>query len=374
MFKRREQSFEVALDLSLEQFNALSKALVEAYWPLGFRMFAGQRISNATYVSLVSQNRRGEILYSFGEESPGKYKFKAILHKKAEGMEQFFQGLESFIVRSLIEIKERETSLPAPPQQGSVTMSGTAPCVDVKHDNNLTIKKGDIATAACDAHGALWNSRKQISPGDGYLLGSRFMQGSIIQDKLLDRDTHLMQSQGFTRERYRLQVESIQGVTPWLICDECIGILNLSRADKDAAKEAANKFWIDKNAPGHMPGVSETTRTIKPAYFVIFGNGFQPTEEQVKKLVVAWWFKRKAVFGEDAIIGVRSEVKSRPHATKSEVIEVVTEFQREHPALVIDDLVLLDRETGKDMVLIAVWPPEDAGYIQALLKSEREWK
>lgn len=225
---------------------------------------------------------------------------------------------------------------------------------------------------ACDAHGPVWKSEKQMSPGEGYLLGARFMQRSVIQDKLIDRDMPIMQAMGFTREQYRLQVESIQGAGPWLIWDECIGVLKLSQADKDAAREAAKRFWVDKSTPGHMPGSRVKTREKKPAYFVIFGNGFTPSEEQAKFIMLAWLDKRKAVLGTDAVVGVRSDLRFRTQAPRMQFIEVVSEVKKEHPRQVIDDMVMLDQRTGKDIAVVAVWPPEDTAYIQTVLKSEKK--
>lgn len=228
--------------------------------------------------------------------------------------------------------------------------------------------------AVCDAHGAVCKSEKQMSPGEGYLLGARFVQRSVIQDKLIDRDMPMMQvmGMGITREQYRLEIESMQGASPWLICDECIGVLNLSQADKDAAREAAKRFWVDKSTPGHVPGSRVKTREKKPAYFVIFGNGFTPSEEQNKFIMLAWLEKRKAVLGTDAVIGVRSDLRFRPQAPRMQFIEVVSEVRKEHPGQVIDDMLMLDQRTGKDIALVAVWPPEDTAYIQTLLKSEKK--
>jgi len=110
----------------------------------------------------------------------------------------------------------------------------------------------------CDAHGALWKSERQMSPGEGYLLDARFMQRSIVQEKLIDRDMPMMERMGFTREQYRQRVEQMQGRTPWLVCEECIGALELSRADLDAAREAARRWWRDNSTPGHMPGAGAT--------------------------------------------------------------------------------------------------------------------
>jgi len=117
----------------------------------------------------------------------------------------------------------------------------------------------------CDAHGAVWKSEKQISPDEGYLLDARFMQKSVIQDKLIDQAVPMIQAMGITREQYRLQIESVQGASPWLICDECIGVLKLSQADKDAAREAATKFSADKSTPGHVPGSKKKTKEKRTA-------------------------------------------------------------------------------------------------------------
>ncbi len=226
--------------------------------------------------------------------------------------------------------------------------------------------------SVCDAHGAVRKTEKQMSPGEGYLLAARFVQRSVIQDKLIDRDMPMMQRMGITREQYRLQVESMQGASPWLICNECIGVLNLSQADKDAAREAAERFSIDKSTPGHVPGSRVKATEKKPAYFAIFGNGFTPSEEKAKSIILAWLEKRKAVLGTDAVVGVRSDLRFRPQAPRMQFVEVVSEVQKEHPGQVIDDMLMLDQRTGKDIALVAVWPPEATAFIQTLLKPEKK--
>ena len=58
--------------------------------------------------------------------------------------------------------------------------------------------------AVCNAHGTVWKSEKQMSPGEGCLLGSRFVQRSVIQDKVIDRDMPMMQAMGITREQIQV--------------------------------------------------------------------------------------------------------------------------------------------------------------------------
>ena len=130
----------------------------------------------------------------------------------------------------------------------------------------------------CDAHGALWKSERQMSPGEGYLLAARFMQRSVVQEKLIERDMPMMERTGFTRQRYRQQVEAMQGPSPWLVCEECIGTLKLSQADKQAAREAGKRWWRDKTTPGHVPG-SRVTGAKKP------GSTSQRTHVRERR----WW-------------------------------------------------------------------------------------
>ena len=109
--------------------------------------------------------------------------------------------------------------------------------------------------ALCVAHEAFWGimSEKKLSPGEGYLLGARFVHGSVIQDKQLDLSMSFANG-FFTREELRLELESKNDGRPYLICNECIDALNLSQADKDAAQEAAKRFSVDNSTPGHVPG------------------------------------------------------------------------------------------------------------------------
>jgi hypothetical protein len=224
--------------------------------------------------------------------------------------------------------------------------------------------------AVCDAHGAVHSSEKRMSQGEGYLLGARFVQKSVIQDKLLDRDSAFLQRLGITREQYRLQVEARQGATPWLICEQCVGLLHLSQADKDAAREAARRWWKDDSVPGHILGPSAQVKHKKPAYFMVFGNGFKPSDKQAQFLVLAWVERQKAALGADAGSGVRCEVYSRPDSSRAQFLEVIPEVQRSHPGQVVDDIIMLDQKTGKDMALVAVWAPEDTAFIRPLLKPQ----
>jgi len=102
---------------------------------------------------------------------------------------------------------------------------------------------------ACDAHDAVWGTSKQLSSGEGYLLAARFMQSSAVQEKNIEVGVRM----GFPRELYKQQIESIQGKSPWLICEQCADLLKLSEADKGAARQAALSWRRDKTTAGHMP-------------------------------------------------------------------------------------------------------------------------
>ena len=111
----------------------------------------------------------------------------------------------------------------------------------------------------CAAHEIAWQSEKRLWPGEGYLLASSFMQWSVIQNLLIDQGISLVQDSGFTRDQCRQQVESIQGSGPWLICEECISVVELSETDSQAARDAAVIWWKDRSAPGYMPRTSPTS-------------------------------------------------------------------------------------------------------------------
>jgi hypothetical protein len=107
--------------------------------------------------------------------------------------------------------------------------------------------------AVCDGHGAVCRSEKELKNGEGYLLAAPFMQRSVIQDKNLEVGVTM----GLDREQYRREFERMQGKGPWLLCEDCMRLLNLSEADQEAAREAAKKWWTDNGTPGHMPGTSK---------------------------------------------------------------------------------------------------------------------
>ncbi len=110
-----------------------------------------------------------------------------------------------------------------------------------------------VEKAVCDAHGAIERSEKQLLPDEGYLLQARYVQRSVIQEKLIERDIALMASMGFTRAEYRRQLEQVQGSSPWLICKDCLSVLGLDPSDVDAARAAAKNFWRDASTRGHAP-------------------------------------------------------------------------------------------------------------------------
>jgi len=107
--------------------------------------------------------------------------------------------------------------------------------------------------SVCDAHEAAWGIKKNLSEGEGFLLAAQFMQNSSIQEKNVDRMAKLFSGM-MSREQFKVQLESNQGKTPWIICEECADFLMLSKVDRKAAREAAKKWWQNESTPGHMPG------------------------------------------------------------------------------------------------------------------------
>jgi len=221
----------------------------------------------------------------------------------------------------------------------------------------------------CDSHGAAgWGTPSNISNGEGYLIAARFIQNSIIQEMNIDKGMKMMGGTTMSREKYKLEIESMQGASPWIICEQCINLLNLSQGEKDAARKAAKKWWKNHNTPGHMPRKKTSKIEKKPAYFMIFGKGFKPNENQANLLIHTWLEKRKAVLGDDAAINVRIELIHQPSSLREEFIKIISGVREKHSNQVVDDLIMLDQKSGNDMLLLAVWPPEDTEYIKELLK------
>ncbi len=113
--------------------------------------------------------------------------------------------------------------------------------------------------SVCDAHDAVWGVSKMIKSGEGYLLAARFMKNSAVQEKNLQVGERM----GIPKEVYKQQIESIQGNSPWIICEQCVKFLKLGEKEKTAAHAAAVKWWRDKTVPGHMPKPA-TSPTKKP--------------------------------------------------------------------------------------------------------------
>lgn len=119
--------------------------------------------------------------------------------------------------------------------------------------------------SACDAHEAVHGSPKQLAHGEGYLLDAHYMQRSAIQERNIEigmKTIGVMME--MSRNEYGEQLAATQGSTPWLICKQCMESLFLADGDKNAARQAAIKWWHDKSAPGYKPGNPTVTAQNKP--------------------------------------------------------------------------------------------------------------
>ena len=110
----------------------------------------------------------------------------------------------------------------------------------------------------CDAHGARGLPELDISPGDGRLFNSEYMENvSPFPRMMVDRDESLMKGMGIDRHAYAMRAKVMRGNTPWLICAECVPLLHLKQADLDEARDAATRWWTRKSGSGHYPGLAE---------------------------------------------------------------------------------------------------------------------
>jgi len=114
----------------------------------------------------------------------------------------------------------------------------------------------------CDSHKGVWGNQKNITRGQGYLLAARYIQSSTIQDKAIDHNLRELGDMSVTREGIRQMLINQQGISPWLICDKCSGLLGLSGADKNSARDAATRWFEDRSVPGHMPESSSNSSTL----------------------------------------------------------------------------------------------------------------
>jgi hypothetical protein len=205
--------------------------------------------------------------------------------------------------------------------------------------------------------------------GEGYLLAAKFVQRSIIMEKQLDRDMGYLGDLGVSREEYRVQVETMQGSGPWMICGDCIALLNLSKGDLIAARECARKWWGDKTVLGHMPQSTGRQRDKKPAFILIYGNGFCPSRNEAGMILHFWVEKRKGALGDDAG-NVRCDVLEFTHGgNPTEFLNLKSQVTKQFSGHVIDDMLIVDKRSGspKQLSLFAVWTPEDAGFIEGIL-------
>lgn len=219
---------------------------------------------------------------------------------------------------------------------------------------------------SCDSHVALYGTPQMISEGEGFLFAMHFMQNSEIQEKTIERamETDIL---SMSREEMKSYIESRQGSDPWIICEKCVGSLNLGSYEVAAARDAAIKWWNDKSSPGHMPSSDTSLSPKKPSHFLISGNGFTPSEDQARLIIAAWVKKRKNILGEGSSVGVKYIFESLPQTSRDVFFKIISDVQSKNPDQTIDDVIMLDQKTGKDAILIAIWAPEDSDYINSLL-------
>ncbi len=106
-----------------------------------------------------------------------------------------------------------------------------------------------------------------------------------------------------------------------------------------------------------------------PTNVIIFGNGYFPEQEKAFFLYDEWLVKRKVILGietnKDAAILLNESRFFSDRTMFAEYTKISIKY--EYPDHFSDELMLLDQQTGKDLILYALWSPDVTPRIKTLL-------
>lgn len=107
----------------------------------------------------------------------------------------------------------------------------------------------------------------------------------------------------------------------------------------------------------------------RPEKIIIFGNGHLPNKQFVSLLYSEWLNKRKATLGNDIDQDIAIELIDGMFFSDRTMFTEYTKIwvKQSLPDYFSDELLLLDQQTGKDLILYALWPPDVAPRIKSLL-------
>lgn len=108
----------------------------------------------------------------------------------------------------------------------------------------------------------------------------------------------------------------------------------------------------------------------RPARIVICGNGHLPEQQSVALLYAEWLNKRKSTLGNEIDQDIAIELLGGRFFDDKMLFSEYTAIsvKNEYPDFeAADSLLWLDRQTGKDMILYALWTPADAARIRSLI-------
>jgi hypothetical protein len=123
-----------------------------------------------------------------------------------------------------------------------------------------------------------------------------------------------------------------------------------------------------------MPQSSGPERDKRPAFILIYGNGFSPSREECALILAAWVDKRKDILGEN-VGDVRCEPReSLGMGDLDSFLGLKSRVQGEYPRHVIDDMLLVDKRSGspKHLGLFAIWTPEEMEFIATIFATPSE--
>ena len=171
--------------------------------------------------------------------------------------------------------------------------------------------------------------------------------------------------------------------SPWIVCESCAEMLG---GKTEEARTYALAWWASGGRftpPGSGPVPVEEVRVVetsadvsrsglpKPSRVHVFGNGFQPSYDDVERggLSLCQMYEQTLVPDHFGGIVVRLEevgLQTREAFMKA-VCQFISQTEKEHPGAHVADAFSLDQRSGRDIAFVAMWEGPSAEIARRLL-------
>lgn len=92
-----------------------------------------------------------------------------------------------------------------------------------------------------------------------------------------------------------------------------------------------------------------------PSVVYVIGRNFKPTQDQMYAACGVLFKKYEGILTPDHFQEVNIGLRMEAAADRKAFFQVVPAKQAEYPGAHVVDLFILDEDSGKDMVIIAIW-------------------